>query len=88
MQASIVFSKGAFGWVSFIAWDRFEPEETSPFGIIGKLFDLKFCTNPGTVGQCVFVCKHCVECVGAVLRPLPEIVERQKAREDLCEFSI
>ena len=27
--------------------------------------------SPGTVCQHVFVCIHCVECVGSVLRPLP-----------------
>ena len=31
--------------------------------------------SPGTVGLRVFVCIRCVECVGSVLRPLPEIVE-------------
>ena len=59
-----------------IAWDRFEPEETSPFGI-GRFSIWNIVQSRGTVGQCVFVWIHCsMDCVGSVLRPLPE--------RDLC----
>ena len=42
--------------------------------------------SPGTVGQRVFLCIHCMDCVGSVLRPLPERKDLcEKDKEDLCE---